>query len=230
MDIREENRYSMLLSVDSFLQRNLVIVNEIQAFAEAAGEFHNILPIIREKDIEYLNAVRGVVENKDTAQLEMIHAVMQAAKALKIYARRNGMNDIKELVKVSESDLKNMRDNDMFSRTKSISAKSAELSEALISFGWTTEKQTMLEGKIADYQSKFMNKDVSYAEKSALRRELTGMMSEAGELLHEELDEFAEMLQYSNPVFFDGYRAASVVKDLGLGHDDPEPEPDDEEG
>lgn len=208
------NQFNMLKGTDAFLILNRAVVDTVPAFGLCADDLNAKIPEIERKDIEAKNAGLGNSEVKENAEDEMINAAVLVARPLKVYGRKSGNMELKNIASVTFSSLQHLREDECLQRVKNISAAAAGVVTVAADYGIVQPVIDDLNAKITAYEEADADLDTGMAEKSALLKERNALMKEAMAILREELDMFAEMFKSSNSEFYNGYKAATVIVDV----------------
>ena len=186
----------------------------VQAEVSLGDDLQAVLPQIDEKVIAAKNAGLGNSEAKENAEDEMVKAAVFIARPLKVYGRKSGNMELKNIASVTRSYLQHLRDNECLQQVKNISAAAATVVQAASNYGITQTAIDDLNEKITAYETADANLDTGKADKSALLKERDALMKEAMAILRDELDMFVEMFKESNTEFYNGYKAATVIIDV----------------
>ncbi len=216
MTKHEENVFSMYNAVDALLKSNTSKTESVPALKLSAENFSVKLSEIQDKDSEFKDVTAGKTITKRNGEDEMIDAILPVSAAVSVYAKINNMEDLKAIFNVTISELRRMRDQDLLEKAKSIYAKADGLKSELTTYGVTEEMITELNNKIGLYNSSIAKKDTSFAERSAARKALSMLFDAANDILKEELDNLIELFRESDRDFYNQFKSARVIKDLGM--------------
>lgn len=214
----EENKLSAYRAVISVLDENQSIVTTLPALSSAVTNFKALVTDISLRDTEFTTSVSGKTKAKNLVEDELLDLLTPLADTLNAYASRNKIEDLKEKSKVSRAKLKGMRDNDMISKARLIYGLLDTNIAVLADYGITSARITALLNKIVEYEAALGVKETSFATKSATRQTLSQLFDQADMVLKTEIDALMENFKAGNKLFYDQYRSARVIKDLGLGH------------
>lgn len=216
----EENKFSTYRVVLSVLDENQTAVATLPALSSAVTNFKTLVSDISVRDTEYTTSISGKTRAKNLVEDELIDILIPLAESLNAYASRNKIEDLKAKSKVSRTKLKGMRDTDMISKVRLIHGLLDSNIAVLSDFGITSVKVTDLLNKIIEYEAALGVKETSFATKSATRQTLSQLFDQADLVLKTEIDALMENFKAGNKMFYDQYRSARVIKDLGLGHEE----------
>ena len=223
----EENKLSMYKAVYSVMNENKTVVDTVPALSGAVTRFGGNIESINAKDIELNNSTSGKTGSKEKAENEMLDVLVPLANSLHAYANRANNEELKVKSKVTRSNLKSIRDNELITKTLMIRDLLNENLAALADYSITAVKLAELDDKLSTYQGSIGSKETSFATKSAARISLSQLFENTDNILKNEMDTLVENFKNGNKTFYDKYWSARTIKDLGLGHggDDTPPTP-----
>jgi len=137
---------------------------------------------------------------------------------LYVYGRKQSNPQIQDRTKISEAQMRNLRDTELASYGTAIAELASVYAEGLASYGITSEKITDLQTKSQAYSSAIGEKESSIADRKGARESMNALFDKVDELLEEEIDRFMELLRPMDTEFYNTYHAARVVKDTGARH------------
>ena len=210
----EENINSMFKAVSSLLAANQAKIDTLPALANSVSNFNQKLGDIQNKDAEYTHLTSGKTNMKNSAEEDMIEALLPIASAVNVYAKINGKADLKENSKVTVSDLRRLRDSELLIKAQYLHDIAQTNIADLANFGVAEANLTNLQSLIDTYKSSIEVKDTSFAEKSAARESLSKLFDDANEILKEEIDMLMELFRTSDSDFYNSYKSARVIRDL----------------
>ena len=225
MTKREENVFTMYKAVDTLIGtidgRDL---ESLEAFDPARTRFSEAVTAIETKDIEYMSMTAGKALSKENIGEELCESIYEIGSALSLYAMSVGNVELKERVKFSKTELRRLRDTDLVRKGKEVNELAVTNGTSLGSYGITAERITAFGVMVNDYDAKLGDKEVSFADKTAARQELKDLFKAADTILKDEIDRYMEIIGGNSPDLYNQYKSARVIKDLGIRHEDEEPE------
>lgn len=216
MNKREENKYSMYKAVLSNLNANESVVNSISAFADAKNQLEGLIGSIEAKEMEFNTKAQGKGMVKNSGRKEMMRTLLNIVNAMYVYSNRANKKELSELAKVTESQLKRMRDTLLANYAKSVYSAAQNEAANLADFGIEPEHLSELNTKITEYEAASDSKESGHQSKAAAREALYQAFDDTDVLLTGSLDRLAMLVKDSNPEFYTAYKSARVIKDLGV--------------
>ncbi|MCL5268385.1 MAG: hypothetical protein M1469_09820 [Bacteroidetes bacterium] len=217
MNKGQENRATMYTSVDTLLEMNIEKTGEIPAFEQSITAFRGHSTDLKNKSLEFGKATAGKSETKWNAEDDLIGSLLPVASGLKVLAKRKSNPELAEIVDVTETSLRRMRDTELVTRARTIHTEAGKLTADLVQFGATSEKLADLGVKIDAYEKSIGGRESSVAQRMGARQAMIDLFGKVDDDL-EEIDNLMELLRAKYPDFYNEYQAARTVKDTGVRH------------
>jgi hypothetical protein len=218
MTNHEKNVVNMLDSALNCYDENKTVYASCPAIVECFEELDTIVGDIKEVDKKYLQATSGKTAEKNSAFDDVVNAALPIVGALKAYASKNKLQDLKAKVSFTESELRKLSTIELIEESEIFINLTRPLLTNLAGYLITEEKLVNLESTISLLESKSGDKSTGYASRSSLRKLLTEKFSEAEKLTEERLDHLHETIRAEHKDLYEIYFAARVVKDYGGSH------------
>jgi hypothetical protein len=217
MTTNEYNKFSMYSAIGKILENYATVTDSSPLLKESTEKFIKILEVIRIKDNSYLNAKKGAVEDKETAEEKLIGEILVKAGVMFVFARKTGNGNLKALTDVKRTILLKMRDTELLQRAKAILENLKTNQEELLKNGLTATSADEFESAIKDYEDAIGEKDAKQAEAKASRKDLKDLFDESDDILKNDIDRLMELVKDGNADFYNRFKAARTIKDLGAG-------------
>lgn len=211
----------MYTGVTAYLDKNSSLFADNEEFINHRNSFKSISEQIGLKDDERNKATTGKTKDKEEAKISVIKQALAVAGALHAFAKKAGAVTLQETTRYSKSKLDNLRDNVLVIELNSIKDKAIQNSDAITKFGISAEKLAAFEDNISQYANALGAKASGGALKTGAIRSLNMLFKDADSLL-DSIDRLMENFIDSNVQFYSGYKAARVIKNLGIRHDEVE--------
>jgi hypothetical protein len=221
MNKKQFNKTRMYESVDVVLKNNAVQIQTIQAFPPEVLRFRNLVGAISIKVGEQSTAPAGKVEARDQAKEVLEKSLFVVMKGTKLLAQKNNDSELLALSTTSFSDIERLKDIELRDKAKSILEKANAAKDALVEFGITNEKLTGLSANIDGFIAAMEDLAGGETGRIAATTSLANLIKETDDAL-EKIDDLADILDDTYPEFGLQYKAARVIKDLGVTHKDKE--------
>lgn len=218
MTSNQSNKYSMYAAAAKVLNDNSGKTATIAAFAASYGRFDGLLNQIRDKDKERLGKTSGRVAAKDEAEDALVMATIIVSSALTALARAKGNVQLKEAAHVAESHLRHVRMNEQINIAKLTYDLGKANEKDLADYGITPTMLEDLKSRIAAYDAAMRDVASGMAERTGAKTAVSDLFVQADEVLKEEVDPMMQLFRVREPEFYNDYRAARVIKDIGVRH------------
>lgn len=218
-----KNRYAMYDAVSAYLEENSSKFTDNEEFSAHFNSFKSLMNEIELKENQRVLATTGKVTNKNINRDSVTDMALGIAGVIYAYAKKEGNITLMESMKYNKGKFKAFRDTGLVINLTSIKEKALENSEAISRYGISAEKLEQFATKIAEYSNALGAKAAGGAEKSGASKSLKTLFKESGDIL-DSLDKIMESHKVNDRQFYDGYKSARVVKDLGVRHKDEKDE------
>ena len=226
MTDRQENKFTMYEAVSDLLDANTAKTASMPAFVTAFNSFKDAMAAISEKNIQKNTATTGRTATKNQKQTELIEAAVPVAGAL--YALGTATEDprLQALGNVKKGYLSNLRDTELTDAVTNIKNLADGYSADLADYGITAAIISALDTKLTAYSSALGTKESSVSTRVAAGKVLEDLFDDADSILKDQLDRMMEMFAPSDQQFYQEYKSAREIKDLGHRLETPaEPTP-----
>jgi hypothetical protein len=136
-----EDKRTMFEAVLSLLSANMTAIALITGFTDAVNFFKGLLEKIDLKAKERDEMTAGKTAVKHATEQTLIEAIMKAASAVFLFARKTNDLQLKEKANVLESSLNRMRDTDLATKGEAVLNLVQQYATQLVAFGVTALKR-----------------------------------------------------------------------------------------
>ena len=220
-----EDKRTMFAAILSLLLANMTTIAQVVGFTDAVNFFKGLLEKIDLKAKERDEVTAGKTATKHATEQTLIEAIMKAASAVFIFARKTNDLQLKEKANVLESSLTRMRDTDLATKGDAVLILVQQYTTQLVAFGVTAEEITDLEAKINSYRDALGKSASSVSERKGARETLESLIKQADEVLAEEIDRFMERIRAAEPELYAAYCDARYIRKTGVRHEKGQPAP-----
>lgn len=219
----QKNRYAMYNGVIAHLEKNSSIYSENEEFVSHKGAFKSATEEIGLKEDVVNKATTGKTLEKTVTRNFVTLQALGVAGAICAYAKKIGDITLAESTKHTISSLNKFRDTGLVIELNSIKDKAIDNSSALVKYDISPEKLDSFIKNIAQYSKALGAKSTGGSLKTGAVKSLTTLFKEAGIVL-DSIDRLMENYRDTHKEFYSSYRAARVIKNLGIRHEKPGPE------
>ena len=214
MTNREENKLTMYRGVLELMRKYADQAVALPVLTAVVAELDQAIQRIESLHQEHQTVSKGAARQKAADEEALIDQLMTLASLLYTYAARNGQEALKAVVKVTESDLRKMRDTELLARSRTILEQVETAQAALTDYGITDAAITGLRDHIAAYANALDSQEAAGGEKTAARQTLHRAFDGADLVLYEQLDPLMEAFRDRDQDFYNRYHSTRVIKDL----------------
>jgi len=218
MTSNQSNKYSMYTATANVLKGNTAKTAAIPAFAASYTRLDSLITQIQDKDKERMGKTPGKLAAKDEAEDALMTATIIISSALTAMARSKGNTQLKEAAFVSESYIRHARSNEQINIAKLIYDLAKANRQDLAAYAITDTMLEDLKSRIAAYDLAVKDFASGVAERVGARTAVSDLFVQADEVIKEEIDPMMQVFRVTDPEFFNDFRAARVIKDIGVRH------------
>ncbi|MGQ1890134.1 hypothetical protein ACT29H_06800 [Thermophagus sp. OGC60D27] len=204
----------MLEAVNNYLDENASKWQNIARLAAAKTELSQLIAAINsaaeaqaEAQVSY-GKTKLALKKAIAAKADILNDVIEA------YALTEGDDELARQMSDSRSDLYRLPYNDFYIKVRAIIDKATELQEVLVSdFGLSAEQITDVQNDL-NQLLEINGLPRAYQIKSSVATsELEQLLSQASDLLYNQIDKLMSIFKHSDPGFYHGYQKARMIVD-----------------
>ena len=212
-----ENKLSMYGAVIHLLEDNTTKTSTITAIAPALLNFKTLAGEIEAKDTEQDEAATGKTANKRQAKTALINACVRFAANIKALGRNTGNNVLIESGDKKRTFFVTQRDTDLKSQANILLTAANDNAAALIGYGISAGDITDFGDLITAYEPTLGARESSRGVQVAAGKEVVTLFKQADVVLKDVLDGLMENFATSDTQFYNEYKSAREIIDLGGG-------------
>jgi hypothetical protein len=178
---------------------------------------------LKTMDLEFVGRTKAETTDKRLKEEALISAVFKIASALFVLGVKTKNTDLIIKNKVTKSGLDVLREPLLVNKSTEILTMGNEHKDALLNYGITEVMLTEAKDALDAFQAAIGKQSDTHVNSVAERETLNVKFSTISSLLTDELDPMMELFEESDPLFYDGYQNARMIKDLGIRHDTSTP-------
>jgi uncharacterized protein YecE (DUF72 family) len=156
----------------------------------------------------------------------MIQATVETAATVYAYASLIGDNELLSKVDYSPSYLKNLRDTELKAVCQSVHTAASSVISELDDYGKTQEDLDKLQKEINDFSDMLSQSRKAISTRATATSRLEELFEETDDLLKNQLDKLMITYKNSHPRFYNTYKKARQIVDMGKHSRTEEPEPE----
>ncbi len=213
MTDRQNARFSMFTVVDTVFDANAATVATVAALATAHSNLKAKIAALSSTAEEQQMVTNGITPDKNFTRDTLRNNTVTIAGLL--YAYATSVNDIilQARSKITYSDLKNLKDDELVERAQTIHDDAFANLAQLPPFGITAATLTAFQNLIDIYETKAPAPRAKQSEKVALTEQVKTLIKETDSLLKDTVDKLMLNFKTTDVEFYNTYIAAREVID-----------------
>jgi len=216
MKTKNSNRVNMINSTIGYSDANTAATAGIPSYATILAQVKSKMVLINSLNQIADGTTKGVTLDTNALRKEMTTLALKCANATLAYANSIHNNTLAVLVNYSESELNRKKKEDIDDVCEAIHDATDTNIAGASNFGVTPTDVTDLQAAIDLYRIASQNPRQAIITKSQAKKQVTEMIREViDELLVAQLDKMVNTLKATNKVFYDGFKQAREILDLG---------------
>ena len=216
MKTKNSNRVNMINSTIGYSDANAAATAGIPSYATILAQVKSKMVLINSLNQIGDGSTKGVTLDTNALRKEMTTLALKCANATLAFANSIHNNTLAALVNYSESQLNRTKKEDIDDVCQAIHDATDSNIAGASNFGATPTDVTDLQAAIDLYRIASQNPRQAIISKSQAKKQVTNMIREViDELLVAQLDKMVNTLKATNKVFYDGFKQAREILDLG---------------
>jgi hypothetical protein len=210
------NRVNMINATITFCDGNTSATSGIIQFANVLGDVKSKMILINSLNQIAGGTTTGVTLDTNALRRAMTALALKCANGTLAYANATNNNTLAALVNFNESKFIRAKKEEVDDMCEGIRAATDANIAAVVDYGVAATDVTDLQSAIDLYRTASQNPRFAVITKSQANKQMEVMVKEViDNLLVKQLDKMVNTLKTVNFVFWDGYRQAREIIDLG---------------
>lgn len=222
MTNNQVNQTAMMSTVGNIFVKYSEPISSIKAMSDSVTEFKITLSEIKKTVMIQEGKITGTTEQKQKEELEMINAVVRVAAALYVYGIDNSNFELTAKADINPSALKNMNQASLQAACTMALALAKEHINNLSDYGVSGADVSDLEKEINDYITLVAAPRSEIVTRSQATSLLKELIKKQMGLLNMKIDKIMVMFKDTQPVFYNEYKSARIIVNMGVRHNEPE--------
>jgi Carboxypeptidase regulatory-like domain len=207
MTARQEQKLNMYDSVDNYNNQNEKYVEGVPALKRGFASLKLVKAAINSTEQQYRIATKGNKDGKDESKATICEFAHMVSGALLAWAAEKKDTVLVGKVKISLSELQQMRDEKLTSVCEWYLGLAKDHAAQLGDYGLNKEVLGALETAIVSYKSAVPSIRNGQALRKACRLKFTQLFKEADDILEFTIDPLLLPFKKTNRAYWDAYRA-----------------------
>ena len=218
MNLHESNKYNMYTTTGGVLDANKPKVDNVAKLAARAAKLGEGILKIKTVDKQFDDKSSPKGEVKKQARNAVVLSSLHVVHTIYAYAEDRNDEEMKSKVKVSESELHSMRDDELGTKADNYYTLANGLIANLADYGLVPSDLATFRTELDAFTASKTNIGTGKAERTGTRSSLTECFVEMDALLAGTIDKLMEGFRKKDPEFYNAYWSARVVRDIGGSH------------
>jgi len=214
MNGNQENRFSMMKTVNTVLTNYNAVWSSYAAFSDLVTEFRNRCDVISGLVTLQSQNVAGVTLDKAVIQGKVVQGTLELALKIHAYAVGAGLNDLAKEFDLVRSDVERLRDTEMLNKAVETHDIALVNLVALAPYNVVAGDLTAFKALIDAYEVQIEAPRVRINSKKVARFNIGVRLNENTATL-ELMDGLMLPYRFSQASFYDAYREARKIIDMG---------------
>jgi len=218
MKIIQRNKLSMYIVVLQFLAKNTAIWSILIAFGDAVTLLTSKVAALQQQVGIQTTQIVGYAIAKKGKKKDLVDRIIIITGVLQAYAVVINDDVLFAFAKYTKSKLMKQADNLLTETANNILAKATQLGAALAPYGIDATVLLAFQALIADYVSFVESPRLARVARKTATANIKSLIKEIDKILKTETDLLMVQFLAANPDFFNGYKGARIIIDIGHHH------------
>ncbi|MGQ8338635.1 carboxypeptidase-like regulatory domain-containing protein [Sunxiuqinia sp. A32] len=216
MNRKQENRFSMFLSVVDYCEKDTTVTSSLPAFSSNFDLLKTTCTQIHAVSEKQATDITGTTLSKIEIRDQLSQLAADSSRKLSAYAKLTKNTKLLKEISFSEWELKQLPDTILADTCQLIYDRAQSNLASLSEYQISEETQTALQQAIDAYKLIMAQPRVEQVSKTQATRELSELFAEGNEAIG-NMDAVVEIIRLSEAIFYAGYRSARKIIDYGAG-------------
>jgi hypothetical protein len=211
----QTNRYSMYQRVADVLEKNKSIWENKKAMVDSISNFINNMKEIEEVDARLLQSTKGATKDKNQLKTDLLQMAFIFAAEASAMAAKMGDYQLMEKCRIKKSLALSYSDTEAKDFATMILANVESRLTQLADYNITETEVTKYKGMLDQFAKSISNKNVVKSDYSTDISYMADLFSNNASILSNEINYMMRSYKKSHPLFYDAWRKARKINDLG---------------
>ena len=219
MNKKESNQHAMIMAVENVFGKYQEEVDSLSVLKNLVEEFKNRNSEIKDVQLIQQGKITGTAEQKQKEEKEMIEETLRLSAILYVYALENSNFELAEKTNLSFTRLNRLNQSKLPAQCRIILQLLKGHVENLAEFGVTADDASQLEKEISDFEEIVAMPRNQIVTRSEANGRLTDLLKEQMILLKQKTDKLMLSFKTKSPVFYNEYKSARIIVNMGIRHE-----------
>jgi len=219
MTDNQENKYNMYESALAVLKANSSIWSPIAPIGETITAIEAKMKLVRDYRQVQEKDTTGITVNKHNTENNLIGAMVKVISGLIAHATVTENPELLNSINYTPHNLKKSRDNILYDKAQLIYNTAAPLATELAPYLVTQPDIDAVNALSAGYLASIPAKRAAVSASKTSTANIKNTFKEIDKLFKGKLDNLLILFQVPNSTFYNEYKAARTIIDLGVRHE-----------
>jgi hypothetical protein len=210
MTSKQRRRLRMYLAIKKYLTDNEALTKDIPHYADSFKLFLGIIDNIEDASEKQLLNRRGIAKRKKALQDDLVALTCDYSRKLKYYGQMTSDVELEEEVKLSKSDIEDMRDNSLLAYCESVFSRAESIDADLSKYLITPETGKVLRRALDQFGEYIDNPRLGIVDRAVATTKLELLFREGNSKLR-DIDTLLKIIAARETSFFSQYISVRKV-------------------
>ncbi len=215
----QENKTNMYESTLTILNANNAVWNAIAPIGETITTIEGKMKLIRDYRQIQEKDTTGITVNKHNIEDNLINAMIKVISGLIAHATVTENPELLNSINYTPHNLKKSRDNILYDKAQLIFNTASPLATELATYLVTQPDIDSINSLSTDYLTAIPAKRAAVSASKTSTSNIKNTFREIDSLFKDKLDNLLILFQVPNATFYQEYKAARIIIDLGVRHE-----------
>ncbi len=215
----QENKTNMYESTLTVLNANNAVLSAIPPIGEIITSIESNMSLIRDYSQIQEKDTTGITVNKHNIEGNLINAMIKVISGLIAHATITENPELLNSINYTRHNLQKTRDNTLYDKAQLIYNTATPIATELASYLVTQSDIDAVDTFSAGYLTAIPAKRAAVAQSKTSTANIKNAFKTIDNLFKNKLDNLIILFQVSHPTFYQEYKAARIIIDLGVHHE-----------
>jgi hypothetical protein len=228
MNKTDSNRNAMLKATGHVFTKyttdiagNAILKSCVEEYMTRNNQIGEVLQIQQGK-------ITGVAEQKQKEEMEMIDETVRVAGCIYVFAIDHSNFDLAARVNINNSTLVHVNESKLVAQCRNIYTLLRDNLAGLAQYGITEADAVKLDKEITDFEQLVAKPRTQIVTRSEANGRIKQLIRVQMDLLNQKIDKLMLQFKTSKPVFYNEYKSARYIVNMGIRHESDETGNDDQ--
>ncbi len=212
---KQKTKLAMYESVITHCDMNSSTITAIPVFETVLNELKELISTIHSKASEEQHNIKGLAVLKSAHRQQLIHAGLNLAGSVFVYATTINDEDLKRQFKLNYSELNRLKDASLGPACEFIIRTVIDLKNELTPFGISDANICAAQTALSEYEGSVMAPRNAINDRVAVSGSIKELFKSADQVLKDRMDRLAVQFNNIDVTFYETYKRTRSIKNTG---------------